>query len=40
MLENDPDGYIEALFDIVKALGSDRDLMEYVLSTIDAILTE
>jgi hypothetical protein len=31
---------MEALFDIIKALSSDRDLMEYVLPTIDAILTE
>jgi len=31
---------MEALFDIVMNLNRDRDLMEYVLPTIDAILTE
>lgn len=32
--------YLEALFDVATRLSSDRDLMEYVLPTIDAILCE
>ena len=31
---------MEALFDVVKCLNSDRELMEFVLPTIDAILME
>ena len=31
---------MEAFFDIVKVLNSNRELMEYVLPTIDAILVE
>ncbi len=31
---------MDALFDVVKCLNSDRELMEFVLPTIDAILTE
>jgi hypothetical protein len=30
---------MESLFDIVKCLNSDRDLMELILPTIDAIFT-
>ena len=40
MLEDDSEAIIEALFDIVKSLNSDRDLMEFVVPTLDAILTE
>lgn len=40
LLREDPDSFMEALFDIVMNLNRDRDLMEYVLPTIDAILTE
>lgn len=32
--------YIEALFDMATSLSADRDLMEYVLPTVDAILCE
>ena len=32
--------FIEALFDIATCLSGDRDLLEYVLPTIDAILCE
>jgi len=32
--------YIEALFDIATCLSYDRDLMEFALPTIDAILCE
>lgn len=31
---------MDALFDVVKCLNSDRELMEFVLPTIDAILLE
>lgn len=31
---------MDALFDVVRCLNSDRELMEFVLPTIDAILME
>jgi len=31
---------MDAFFDVVKCLNSDRELMEFVLPTIDAILME
>lgn len=31
---------MDALFDVVKCLNSDRELMEFVLPTIDSILME
>lgn len=39
-LEDEGDAVMEALFDVVKVLNSDRELMEFVLPTIDAILIE
>jgi hypothetical protein len=36
----DDDLYLESLFDIVINVHSDKDLMEFVLPTIDAILVE
>lgn len=40
LLREDGESYIEALFDVVKGLNSNRELMEFVLPTIDAILSE
>lgn len=40
MLEDDPEAYVDAFVDIVINLNRDRDLMEYVLPALDAILTE
>ena len=40
LLVEESDVYLEAFFDIVKVLNSNRELMEYVLPTIDAILFE
>ena len=40
LLEDDPEAYVDAFVDIVSNLNRDRDLMEYVLATLDAILTE
>lgn len=40
LLREESEGHMEALFDIVKALNSNRELMEFVLPTIDAILSE
>lgn len=39
LLVDESDLYIDALFDVVKNLNSNRELMEFVLPTIDAILT-
>lgn len=39
MLEEDSD-IISSFFEIVKVLNSNRELMQYILPTIDAILTE
>ena len=40
LLREDSEAYLDALFDIVKGLNSNRELMEFVLPTIDAILSE
>ena len=40
LLADEAESYIEALFDIVKALSGNRELMEFVLPTLDAILSE
>lgn len=40
LLQDDPEAYVDAFVDIVLNLNRDRDLMEYVLPTLDAILTE
>ena len=40
LLEEDPEAYVDAFVDIIINLNRDRDLMEYVLPTLDAILTE
>ena len=40
MLHDEGDAYMDAFFDIVKVLNSNRELMEFVLPTIDAILIE
>lgn len=40
LLEEDPEAYLEALVDVVICLNRETDLMEYVLTTLDAILTE
>ena len=40
MLRDDPEGVMDALIDIVMNVNRDRDFMEYILPTIDAILTE
>jgi len=39
LIREDPETYMEALFDLVMNLNRDRDLMWYVLTSIDAILT-
>lgn len=39
-MEEDPEAYLEALVDVVICLNRETDLMEYVLTTLDAILTE
>lgn len=39
LLQDESDIYIDALFDVVKHLNNNRELMEFVLPTIDAILT-
>lgn len=40
MLVEESDAIMNALFEIVKVLNSNRELMEFVLPTIDAILIE
>ena len=40
LLEEDPEAYIDALLDVVICLNRETDLMEYVLTTLDAIFTE
>lgn len=40
LLQDDPEAYVETFVDIVLNLNRDRDLMEYVLATLDAIMTE
>ena len=40
LLEEDPEAYVEALIDVVICLNREADLMEYVLTTLDAIFTE
>ncbi len=40
LLQDDPEAYVETFVDIVLNLNRDRDLMEYVLATLDAVLTE
>jgi|JI61114C2RNA_FD_contig_91_532535_length_1750_multi_3_in_0_out_0_2 hypothetical protein len=40
LLREDSEVYMEALMDIVNNLNNDRDLMEFVVPTTDAILTE
>jgi hypothetical protein len=37
MLKEDSEAVMDALFDILKCLNSDRDLMELILPTIDSI---
>lgn len=39
LLVDESDVYMDALFDVVKNLNSNRELMEFVLPTIDAIYT-
>ena len=40
LLQDESDACMDALFDIVKVLNSNRELMEFVMPTIDAILIE
>lgn len=40
MLAEDSDAIMNALFEIVRVLNSNRELMEFILPTIDAILIE
>ena len=40
LLEEDPEAYVDALLDVVICLNRETDLMEYVLTTLDAIFTE
>ena len=40
LLEDDPEAYVDAFVDIIINLNRDRDLMEYGLPTLDAVLTE
>jgi thymidine kinase len=39
LLVDESDLYMDALLDVVKNLNSNRELMEFVLPTIDAIYT-
>lgn len=39
LLVDESDLYMDAIFDVVKNLNSNRELMEFVLPTIDAVLT-
>jgi hypothetical protein len=40
LLSDDPEAYVDAFVDIILNLNRDKDLMEYVLPTLDAVLTE
>jgi len=40
LLEEDPEAFIESLLDVIICLNRETSLMEYVLTTIDAIFTE
>ena len=40
LLEDESEVYVEAFMDIIRGMNGDRDLMEFVLPTFDAIITE